>query len=301
MYYAKINDPVLGPLGVRILLCFRGLAGFFGIFGLYFSLQYLSLSDAIVLTFLTPLCTAISGSVLLKEKFTAREALAGVVSLVGVVLIAQPPFLFGAGIHRGEKELRSIEIPNEAEVSTAQRMVAIGGALVGVAGATCEYTLIRAIGKRAHPLHNIVYLSVFCVIASSIGMVATHTSIIIPTRWSFVGMLFLVGVFGFCAQTLMTMGYQLENIGHSSMGVYTGIIFALILGRIIFGTVPSILSLLGTVLILGSAIYVAVMKNSGTEGAEGKNKIITASEGEEDVEIGLLEMDERKSAGGESS
>ena len=95
-HYAKVNDPVLGPPGVRILLCFRGVAGwtnffafpsplppwptslrFFGIFGLYFSLQYLSLSDATVLTFLTPMCTAIVGSVLLKEKLTVREALAG--------------------------------------------------------------------------------------------------------------------------------------------------------------------------------------------------------------------------------
>ncbi|KAF8332456.1 hypothetical protein F5887DRAFT_1080856 [Amanita rubescens] len=48
MHFAKINDPVLGPPGIRILLCLRGFTGFFGIFGLWFSLQYLSLSDAIV-------------------------------------------------------------------------------------------------------------------------------------------------------------------------------------------------------------------------------------------------------------
>lgn len=50
---------------------------FFGLFGVYFSLQYLSLSDATVLTFLAPLCTGIAGSLLLKEKFTLKEALAG--------------------------------------------------------------------------------------------------------------------------------------------------------------------------------------------------------------------------------
>lgn len=50
---------------------------FFGLFGLYYSLRYLSLSDAVVLTFLSPLTTAISGSCLLGETFTKREALAG--------------------------------------------------------------------------------------------------------------------------------------------------------------------------------------------------------------------------------
>lgn len=184
MFYADIPSPILGPPGIRILLCFRGLAGFFGIFGLYFSLQYLSLSDAIVLTFLTPLCSAIVGWVFLKEKVEVREVVAGVVSLVGVVLIARPPFLFLSAVpgHGLNSELRRAV---EKGVTTAQRMVAVGVALSGVAGVTCECesglsaewrisdevadNLIRVIGKRAHPLHNIVYLSAFCVVSSSIG------------------------------------------------------------------------------------------------------------------------------------
>lgn len=50
---------------------------FFGLFGIYYSLVYLSLSDATVLTFLAPLCTTIAGSVFLGEKFSYREILAG--------------------------------------------------------------------------------------------------------------------------------------------------------------------------------------------------------------------------------
>lgn len=50
---------------------------FFGLFGVYYSLQYLSLSDATVLTFLAPMCTAVTGAVLLHEKLSWREAFAG--------------------------------------------------------------------------------------------------------------------------------------------------------------------------------------------------------------------------------
>ena len=83
-----------------------------GIFGLYYSLQFLSLSDATVLQFLSPIFTAIGGSIFLNEAFSMREAFAGceqptvavlfhgspfsqVASLVGVMLIARPTFLFG--------------------------------------------------------------------------------------------------------------------------------------------------------------------------------------------------------------
>ena len=85
-----------------------------GIFGLYYSLQFLSLSDATVLQFLSPIFTAIGGSIFLNEAFSIREAFAGckqptetvllhnspfsqVASLVGVMLIARPTFLFGGG------------------------------------------------------------------------------------------------------------------------------------------------------------------------------------------------------------
>ena len=50
---------------------------FFGLIGVYFSLQYLSLSDATVLTFLSPLCTAASGAMFLGEIFSRKELFAG--------------------------------------------------------------------------------------------------------------------------------------------------------------------------------------------------------------------------------
>jgi drug/metabolite transporter (DMT)-like permease len=93
-YWKKIPDPLLGPKGVRTLLVFRGLTGceflqqyvphtlsrcrrFLGLSGIYFSLQYLSLSDAMVLTFLVPILAGFSGAVFLKEPNSLKEVLAG--------------------------------------------------------------------------------------------------------------------------------------------------------------------------------------------------------------------------------
>jgi drug/metabolite transporter (DMT)-like permease len=44
---------------------------------MYLSLQYLSVADAIVLTFLTPITTAVAGSLLLKEGYSVTQAVAG--------------------------------------------------------------------------------------------------------------------------------------------------------------------------------------------------------------------------------
>jgi drug/metabolite transporter (DMT)-like permease len=57
-----------------------------GLFGIYYSLVYLSLSDAIVITFLVPTTTAIAGYLLLGESLSRREMLAG-----GAFLILHGP------------------------------------------------------------------------------------------------------------------------------------------------------------------------------------------------------------------
>jgi drug/metabolite transporter (DMT)-like permease len=49
---------------------------FFGLCGLYWSLQYLSVADATVLTFLAPLTTAFTGCILLKESYSIKQGVA---------------------------------------------------------------------------------------------------------------------------------------------------------------------------------------------------------------------------------
>jgi drug/metabolite transporter (DMT)-like permease len=46
------------------------------LWGLYWSLQYLSVADATVLTDLTPLTTAVAGCLLLKEGYSMKQAVA---------------------------------------------------------------------------------------------------------------------------------------------------------------------------------------------------------------------------------
>ncbi|EEB94851.1 hypothetical protein MPER_06272 [Moniliophthora perniciosa FA553] len=91
------------------------------------------------------------------------------------------------------------------------------------------------------------------------------------------------------------MGLQREAAGRATMAVYTQIIFATIFERIWFHTVPSLLSIIGTLIIIGSALYVALTKER--EGGN-ENTAITLDRlggSDADLEEGLLEQSHKES------
>ncbi|KAF9441772.1 drug/metabolite transporter superfamily, partial [Macrolepiota fuliginosa MF-IS2] len=260
MLSTGVPDPFTGPKGVCLLLAFHGFAGFFGLFGIYFLLQFLSLSDATVLTFLAPLCTSATGALFLGEKFTWREAFAAFPSLVGVILITRPPFIFGssnAQVPDVTCQGDNTDTPTN-KVTLEERLIAVGVGLVGVLGVTGAYTSLQAIGKHAHPLHSLVLYSTQSIIVASIGMIVMKMPFIMPTRLSWFTMLIMIGIFGFIAQVLLTMGFAHKTTGQCLMGMYMQIIFATILKQIFYHMIPAILSIIGMLIIISCALYVAV-------------------------------------------
>lgn len=125
-------------------------------------------------------------------------------SLLGVVLIARPNFIFGVE-QEPDNAVGAVGGYGLEKITPAERLGAVGSvhhaffpfdfhsnslrlALLGVVGATgaCEQLRpasvfrthacskdisLRSIGKRAHALNSIVSFSMQCVIASTIGPV----------------------------------------------------------------------------------------------------------------------------------
>ncbi|KAK5012020.1 hypothetical protein LTR16_005022, partial [Cryomyces antarcticus] len=61
-------------------------------------------------------------------------------------------------------------------------------------------------------------------------------------------------------QFLLAAGLSYEKSSRATNMLYTQMLFALAFDKLVFGTTPGILSILGSSLILGSAIYVAMQK-----------------------------------------
>ncbi|ODV91598.1 hypothetical protein CANCADRAFT_164 [Tortispora caseinolytica NRRL Y-17796] len=307
MYKTKVPKFLLGPPEVRGLLLARGITGFFGVFGLYYSLNYLSLSEATVITFLNPAASAFACYLLLNEPFTRKERLATVVSLIGVIIIAKPgplALLDGSvsssvpATHSSNSTMpaaspSTISIPAESAVSSTDRYIAIAVALLGVCGAAGAFTCIRWIGKRAHPLITVNYFAVWCVFVSTTAIIVLPgMEFLFPSNFTEWALLIAVGVSGFLMQFLLTIGLQLERPGRATNMLYLSMFYALAFDKLIWGQTPTWMSIIGSALILGSAVWVALQKDTGATAVAGSSDAQHPRNHREDLEDGSANSQE---------
>lgn len=280
MFTTKTPHP-LGTRPVLHLLLFRALCGFTGVYALYYSVQYLPLSEATVITFLAPIMTCYACSFFIPgETFSRRQQVAAVISLVGVVLIARP---FRSRTTPASAEGNEGEGGSPDDADAYHHVLATIVASIGVLGAAGAYTSIRMIGRRAHPLVSVTYFSSVTTVISLVAMlVLPSVEFRIPstvTEWGFMAGL---GVCGFLLQFLLTAGLsyvppksvmgRAEGGGGGGAGgkgrqgskatsmVYTQMLFALFYDKVVWGVTMDGVAWAGSGLILACAVYVAVMQ-----------------------------------------
>jgi drug/metabolite transporter (DMT)-like permease len=215
MAWKKTQDFPLGAKGVRVLLMARGFGGFFGVFGMYYSLLYLPLADATVVTFLSPVIACAACAYILKEPFSRMEQVAAFLSLAGVVLIARPTAIFSyftdtspaSGTSEFTPPVNMTEPVSDARsydnVTPAQQAMAVGIAMVGVLGGATVITTLRWIGKRAHPLITVNYFATWVVIVSGVlSALIPSIGFAMPSSLSDWGYLFFLGTCGFTSVSL---------------------------------------------------------------------------------------------------
>ncbi|KAJ5159142.1 Drug/metabolite transporter [Penicillium coprophilum] len=285
MYFASTPSP-LGTRPVRGLLLLRAIFGFTGVYALYYSVQYLPLSEATVITFLSPIISCYACSLLIPgETFSRKQLLAGLISLGGVVLIARP---FSARASHAAiatptaaaawalgLSASDVEKP-PSETDSYHHVMATIVAFVGVLGASGAYTSIRMIGRRAHPLVSVTYFSSVTTVISFFAMLVVPS---IPFRipstvveWT---LLTGLGVCGFLLQFLLTAGLSYVPPASVSDGKPTGQggtchfdgLYADALCGVVWGSTLSPISWVGSGIILVCAIYVALAHEKPVQNA----------------------------------
>jgi drug/metabolite transporter (DMT)-like permease len=263
--YYKKEAQLWGPKELRWLLVLRGVMGFIGVFAMYYSLMYLSVSEATVITFLVPSMTGFLAWVLLRERWSLIEALGSVISLFGVMLIARPSFLFGT-------------TDDGANGAAAERLTATMVALVGVCGASMVYIVIRFIGKRVHSLVMVNFFATTTLIVSFLGLILIpHLGFKVPKNGKQWFLFFALGISGFFMQFLLTEGIQREKASRASMMLYSQMLYSVMWEITIWHKLPGFWSWCGIVIILGAAFV--VVKNKPNE------PVKLNTEGEQAAEI----------------
>ncbi|TVY73355.1 putative membrane protein [Lachnellula suecica] len=262
MWWTSVPNFPLGQKSVRGLLVLRSICGFVGLFCLYYSVHYLPLAEATVFRFLVPILTAWACSIFLDQIFTRKELIAGIIALLGVVIIAHPAAIFG----RVDDTIDTNQAGTVDDVTPTQRIIAIVASLVGIFGASGAYTSIRVIGNRAHALISVNYFAFIVTVGSTVALlVIPGIGFVMPQgarQWIF---LVSLGVFGFALQFLLTAGLQLDKSPKATSMMYMQVIFALAFDWAIWGVLPGGWSFLGGGIVCASTLWSALQKSGVKE------------------------------------
>lgn len=223
----------LSATGVdRPALIGRSLTGFAALSLFYYAIVELPLGDVTTIHYTSPVFTALIAAYFLKE-VSGRFVWAGsFLSLAGVLLIAQPGFLFG------ESGLPSLAVA-----------AALGGAVLSA----CAYTFVR---KLRQTDHHLVVIYWFCAIGFLLSLPLALPVALWPTPREWL-LLLAVGVVTQIAQVFLTKGLQLEAAGKGTSIGYVQIVFAFLWGMAFFGDIPSVWTLAGVAVIIAGVMVVA--------------------------------------------
>jgi len=235
MAYLLMRRAGVLPWGVRkSILIVRGVVGFCALMCFFYAVTKLPLADVSAIHFTNPVFTAVLAAVFLHESMRRREAAGLLLNLVGVALVAQPEFLFGAGA-------RNLDL--------SAVLLALAASLLS-AGA---YTTIRKLGETEHHLVIVFYFALVSTVGAA-PLVAGRAVAPTLSEW---GLLAGIGVVTLLAQIALTQGLHRERAGKAVSIGYAQVVFAGIWGFIFFGDRPNGLSLAGAALILVGLLMVA--------------------------------------------
>lgn len=210
-------------IGAHVL---RTAMGLFSMCFVFTTILLLPLAESTTILFTLPLWATILGALVLREEVGWHRWGAVAAGFAGVLVITKPGGgMAGWGIVTG-----------------------LTGAFLSAAVAI----LLRQIGKTEQPATTVFWFSALSVPPTAIGFALyaqPHSAMI----W---GWLILVGVLGGVAQLFMTSSLKFGPVSVVVPMDYTGLIWATLLGWLLFGALPTMATWLGAPIIIASGLYI---------------------------------------------
>jgi drug/metabolite transporter (DMT)-like permease len=214
----RANASLVGSNHLMLLL--RGLFGTTALFLFFVTLQQIPLATAQTIQYLSPVFTAAIAIFVLKESVLPMQWLFYAMAFAGVILIEQM----------------------DARISLVYL-------LMGVASAFCSgvaYNLVRSLRGREHPLTVVLH---FQLVGAVVGFFSLFFAWQTPAGIDWIYLL-LVGIFSQLGQIFLTHALQNERIASVAIINYTGLVYAIGIGWVVFGETQSLASLAGMSLVV---------------------------------------------------
>lgn len=215
--------------GNKTLLFLRGAFGTTALFFFFTTLQNIPLASAMTIQYLSPIFTSIIAIFILHERVRPLQWLFYATAFGGVLLIQR-----------------------------FDTRVSFTFLLIGIISAICSgvaYNLVRSLKGKEHPLTIVLHFQLFGVIA---GFISLFFDWQMPSGWDWF-YLFLVGALSQLGQIFLTNALQKEAVAGVAIINYTGLVYALLIGSLVFQESQSAESFAGMLLVvlgvLASVIY----------------------------------------------
>lgn len=205
----------------------RTAVGLSGMVMLFSSLALLPLAEATTLQFTVPIFATILGALLLGEPTGWHRWVAVLTGFAGVLIVAQP----GGG-----------HFP-------------LWGTLAGLAYGLITAVvsiLLRSIGRTEAPLTTVFWFATLSMVVLVPWYLLDHRG----HPWPVWAMLIGLGVLGTAGQLGLTGSLKLAPVSVVVPMDYSSLIWATLLGFLVFGTIPGISTLVGAPVIVGSGLYI---------------------------------------------
>jgi drug/metabolite transporter (DMT)-like permease len=204
------------------LFSIRGALHAVGVMLWFFAMTQIPLAEVTAMNYLTPVYVTLGAVIFLGEKLALRRISAVVVAVIGAAIILRPGF-------------REISPGHLAMLATA---LLLGG----------SYLLAKVTVDEVHPAVVLTMLSVWVTIALTPFAIAVWT----PPSWSDVGVLFVVACFATAGHYFMTLALQAAPVAVTQPVTFLQLIWATLLGALVFDEGVDIWVVAGGSLILAS-------------------------------------------------
>lgn len=204
----------------RTMLLLRGLFGTGALYLFFVTVQNIPLASAITIQYLSPIFTTVIAIFVLGEKVRLPQWAFYAIAFAGVLLIER----------------------FDPRISWFFLLIGI----ISAFGSGVAYNLVRSLKGKEHPLTVVLHFQLVGVV---VGFISLFFDWRMPTGWDWIYILF-VGVFSQLGQIFLTNALQREAVAGVAIVNYSGIIYGVAFGWIIFGEVQTLDSVSGMALVV---------------------------------------------------
>ncbi|CAH0773613.1 unnamed protein product [Bemisia tabaci] len=236
------------PEGKRTMLLLRSFLGSMGLMLSFYAFRHMPLADASVIVFSVPVFVAIFARIFLKEPFGLFNLITTMITLIGLILITRPMYIFGASVP-------SLASNDENEYDSVWGSIAAFSATLFGANV---YVLLRALKG----LHFSVIMTNFGAFALVLTLAITyHLKVLcLPPCGIDRYLIVALALLSFSGQILLTLALQIEEAGPVAIARSADIVFAFIWHVLFFSEVPNRYSIAGAILVTSCVVLTGVRK-----------------------------------------